>query len=40
MEINIITEFYNNADPAMYSGSIAELGNDAGQRTWDNALEG
>ena len=37
MEINI-TQFYNDANPATYSASVAELGDNAGRITWDNAL--
>ena len=37
MEINI-TEFYNMADPANYSASCAELGDNAGTITWNAAM--
>lgn len=37
MEINI-TQFYNDANPTTYSASVAELGQDAGRITWDNAM--
>ena len=37
MEINI-TQFYNDANPATYSASVAELGENAGRITWDNAM--
>ena len=38
MEINI-TQFYNDANPATYSASVAELGDNAGRITWDNAVQ-
>jgi hypothetical protein len=38
MEINI-TQFYNDANPATYSASVAELGNNAGRITWNNAVQ-
>lgn len=38
MEINI-TLFYNTANPATYSASAAELGDNAGRITWDNAVQ-
>jgi hypothetical protein len=38
MEINI-TEFYTVADPATYSASKAELGDNAGAITWNAAKE-
>lgn len=37
MEINISA--YYDANPAMYSGSVAELGDNAGKITWNNAKE-
>lgn len=37
MEINISK--FMRADPAMYSGSVAELGDNAGKITWNNAKE-
>jgi hypothetical protein len=37
MEIDI-TKFFASAEPAKYSGSVAELGNNAGRITWNNAL--
>lgn len=37
MEINI-TQFYNDANPATYSASMAELGDNAGRITWNNAM--
>ena len=36
MELNI-TEFWNTADPFNYSASVAELGDNAGKITWNNA---
>lgn len=36
MELNI-TEFFNNADVFNYSASVAEIGNNAGIATWQNA---
>lgn len=36
MEIDI-TEFMANAEPFMFSASAAELGQDAGRITWNNA---
>lgn len=38
MEINI-TQFYNTADPATYSASAAELGDNAGAVTWQAAKD-
>lgn len=38
MEINI-SAFYNEANPMDFSASIAEIGNDAGKITWNNAKE-
>lgn len=38
MEINI-TQFYNEANPANYSASVVELGQDAGIITWQAAKE-
>jgi hypothetical protein len=38
MEINI-TEFYTVADPATYSASAAELGDNASAITWNAAKE-
>ncbi len=38
MELDI-TEFFNNANPASYSASAAELGDDAGRITWANAVD-
>lgn len=38
MEINI-TQFYNDANPATYSASVVELGDNAGRITWDNAVQ-
>lgn len=37
MEIDI-TSFFNNEDPAEFSASRAELGDDAGRITWGYAL--
>jgi hypothetical protein len=41
MEINI-TQLFQSDDytPMDYSASIAELGNNAGKITWNNAMEG
>ena len=36
MDIDI-TEFFNNAEPFEYSASAAELGDNAGRITWQNA---
>jgi hypothetical protein len=36
MELDI-TDFFNSADPYIYSASIARLGIDAGKITWNNA---
>lgn len=36
MELDI-TEFFNNAEPFEYSASAAELGDNAGHITWQNA---
>jgi hypothetical protein len=38
MEINI-TEFHNDANPAMYSASACELGDNAGAITWNAAKD-
>lgn len=38
MEINI-TEFFNSTEPHYYSASRAELGDNAGAITWNNALD-
>lgn len=38
MELDI-TEFFNSARPEYYSASVAELGNDAGRITWENAID-
>lgn len=38
MEIDI-TAFFKAEDPFNYSASIAEMGQDAGPRTWRNAVE-
>ena len=38
MELDI-TEFFNSCVPKHYSASVAELGNDAGTITWQNALD-
>lgn len=38
MELDI-TEFFNNAEPRQYSASQAELGEDAGRLTWENAKD-
>ena len=38
MEINI-TEFFNSIEPHYYSASRAELGDNAGAITWNNALD-
>lgn len=38
MEINITTLFYKN-QAQLYSASVAELGENAGQITWAKALE-
>lgn len=37
MELDI-TEFFNEARPADYSASVAELGEHAGQITWNRAV--
>ena len=34
-----ITEFFNTCNPRQYSASVAELGDDAGPITWQNALD-
>lgn len=39
MEINISAFMLNNPNPAMYSASVAEIGNDACKITWNNAKE-
>lgn len=38
MEINI-TDLFNMGQAQLYSASVAELGENAGQITWANALE-
>ena len=38
MELDI-TDFFNSCVPKHYSASVAELGNDAGTITWQNALD-
>lgn len=38
MEIDI-TDFFNEVDPGQYSGSVFELGERAGEITWNAALE-
>lgn len=38
MEINI-TRFYNEAAPMDYSASVAEIGRNAGNDTWQAAVE-
>lgn len=38
MELDI-TDFFNSCVPRQYSASVAELGNDAGPITWQNALD-
>jgi len=38
MDINI-TRFFNEANPRNYSASQAELGKQAGQITWNNAVK-
>jgi len=38
MELDI-TDFFNTEEPQQYSASVAEIGNNAGKVTWDNALE-
>ena len=38
MELDI-TEFFNSCDPRQYSASIAEIGEDAGPITWQNAID-
>lgn len=38
MEINI-TKLFNSIEPAYYSASRAELGDNAGQITWQNAKD-
>jgi len=35
----IVTRLITDLDPAEISGSIAERGQNAGQETWDNAVE-
>jgi hypothetical protein len=39
MELNI-TDFFNMANPSYYSASAAELGENAGRITWENAIDG
>src|ERR1700690_1141459 len=38
MELNI-TNFFNNAAPMDYQASMAEIGQDAGQSTWQAACD-
>lgn len=38
MELNI-TNFFNNAAPMDYSASVAEIGEGAGQATWQAAID-
>lgn len=38
MELDI-TDFFNSCDPRHYLASVAELGEDAGTITWENALD-
>ncbi len=38
IEINV-TNFVNNEEPKNYSASRAELGDDAGEITWNNAMK-
>ena len=38
MEVNI-TKLFNTINPSYYSASIAELGDNAGRFTWENAKE-
>lgn len=38
MEIDI-TNFFNNEDPYNYAASAAEMGQDAGKITWQNAVD-
>ena len=38
MELNI-TKFMNYCRPSRYSGSVAELGKNAGKITWQNSLD-
>lgn len=38
MDLNI-TEFFNTAEPFNYSASVAEMGNNAGRITWNNAVD-
>ena len=38
MELNI-TEFFRSADPAAYSASVAEIGENAGAITWQAAKD-
>lgn len=37
MELKI-TDFFNRSNPIYYSASCAEIGQDAGKITWENAL--
>lgn len=38
MELKI-TDFFNKTNPFYYSASVAELGEDVGKITWENALD-
>lgn len=38
MELDI-TDFFNSCNPKCYSASCAELGDDVGSITWQNALD-
>lgn len=38
MELDI-TDFFNTCEPKAYSASIAEIGEDAGTITWQNAID-
>lgn len=38
MELNI-SKFLQDIEPHYYSASVAELGNDAGEITWQNAID-
>lgn len=40
LEIDVTRLIAGNLEPAMISGSIAELGRDAARFTWNNAKEG
>jgi hypothetical protein len=39
VELNI-TEFYYQSEPSLYSASCYELGSNAGEVTWSNAIDG